>query len=218
VALPLDAIVPIYYSASVNIASTNSQSLQPAMAPLLLIQQGAYLKNIDKRLFQKLDTIFQTVPGTNEVIAIYESLLHKVIPKIAADNVSIGAGSILRKALPKITTGNVVISEAIRVLRSLSRALSETAIVIQGNVVETPAKVVSEVAVAISDLITMKAIPYIAETIGISDMIGAIKARLFLHFNEPAITVSDGVNRVLKAVRTMIEGKCSILFSGLGPE
>jgi concanavalin A-like lectin/glucanase superfamily protein len=75
--LPIDCIVAVYYSGSVNPASTNSQSLSPNYIPALLINQGQPLKNRDKRIWQHFDNIFR-LPGLTDIISIYDKLvIHK---------------------------------------------------------------------------------------------------------------------------------------------
>ncbi len=266
-----NCIVTAYYSGSVNIGSTNSQSLQPNMAPPLLIEQGGSLLNRDKRLFQKLDNVIESLSRLYEVIAIYELLTPKIIPKVATEIVTLSASQ-LRTPKPKITGQTITVSEGlakiakhftsltgtetisdllaglrgaalsgtITISESLKRPLigraqsgtitvsqafkklpkrlfTETITIVENTVVRGFVQNIGSEIIAISDSLLLTAIPYIAESITISQLFTAVKARLFV-FSTDTITIGDAVSRRLKSVRTMIEGRCSILFNGLGPE
>jgi hypothetical protein len=233
VALPIDAIVPIYYSASVNIASTNSQSLHPNMVPcqLLHTEQGLQLKSKDKRLFQKLDNVFESFPGLNEVIAIYELLTHKVIPKMATQTITVSESQ-LRKPRPAISTQTISMSGVVSRLASISKTLTGTVSISEVchkvsralftesvTIVEFTVlrglipKPITEVAITILDLLAARQSPNLLETIVVSELLTSVKARLFL-FLTGSVTVADSASKILKAKRAMIEGRCSILFSG----
>jgi hypothetical protein len=230
VALPTD-IVAIFYSGSVNIGGINSQSLASNLTPTLLIQQGDSLKNRDKRLFQKLDNVYKSFSGLNEVIAVYESIRRSITRKMATETVSISdiaqrtyrrplsdsiaiSQSFLRMTIPKISSQVVAISQLFKKLPT--RTIAESITIVENTIQVAPAKLIIETAHAISDALAMKAIPYIAESVGISEFLDAIKARLFLHLTDSVTVGADNVSRILKATRSMIEGRCSILFSGTG--
>ncbi len=100
-ALPIDCIVAVYYSGSVNIASTNSQSLVVNSPPILPPStQQSFLSRISRHL----DNVFR-IPGLTEVISIYEILAgHLTRGAALTDAISISESPIKRFSKPNIPT------------------------------------------------------------------------------------------------------------------
>ncbi len=216
-ALPIDCVVVVYYSASVNIASTNSQSLHPNMVPSLLIEQGQLLKNRDKRLLKRVDNILWIVTGLGQVIPTAERLLRKVIPKIVAETTTI-SDSLLRGAPLHVRniTQSTSISETFKKLPK--RLFTETTPIADSTPIRTSIKTFAIEVIAITDTALRNVIPkIITESTAISELLAQVKARLFLKLTE-TVAISDSTSRFYKAVRKFIEGFTSILFSGLNTQ
>lgn len=129
--LPTDAIVVIYYSGSVNVASTNSESLPKT--PL----QVVYLEGRNTR---HSDIPFR-VPTGSEVLVLAETIARKVfrpiteslvlsevdtrktLPKVAGETLHL-TESVLRRVIPHIA--EILVLAETSIVRKIARKLSET--------------------------------------------------------------------------------------------
>lgn len=207
-----NCIVSTYYSGSVNVASTNSQSLASSLTPVLLSQ------NTDKRLWQKFDRVFAFLPhGLLETILSSGSLLRKTIRKIATETISISEAIARGKALTETTniiegtgytsgyySGYEIIPGLLRkFIPHISTEISAITDALSSHYLHE--------IVVITEAISRKVVRKFSEVMSISE---ALQGAEFAGLNE-TVAISDMISRLVKFKRQMIEGECSLLFNGL---
>lgn len=153
--LPIDAIVPIYYSASVNHASSNNQAM---CNPLLPPPQKP---STDKRFWEHFD-ITAKLPGLDEVLVLTETVTvikrtSGFIIRTASEALGLGEGE-LRKVIPYIGRNITIVTEfdTINLAESIGRV--------------TKPKITTEVLNLLESIIR-KPIPHITETLTLFELV-----------------------------------------------
>lgn len=170
--LPIDAIVPIYYSASVNYASSNNQALVNPLLP------PPSKTATDKRFWEHFDITLK-LPGLDEVLVLTESIsIVKTIgnlKNIAEQLILTETSPHIRKFIPRIGPGcyNVTVAETLTLAESINRKtipkISEILHLLE-SILRKPKLSISE-TLHLTESELRKVIRPISETISIPEVI-----------------------------------------------
>lgn len=170
--LPIDAIVPIYYSASVNYASSNNQSL---VNPLLPPQSKT---TTDKRFWEHFDITLK-LPGLDEVLVLAEKVtIVKTLGNIKqiAETLALSETSPhIRMVIPRIGCQlyRVAFAESLTLTESITRKpkpkVLETLHLVE-SILRKPIPNIAE-TLTLTELVKRKVKPIISETLHLAEVI-----------------------------------------------
>lgn len=154
--LPIDAIVPIYYSGSVNLASTNYEAIKAA--PLKLV----YVDGVNRR---HVDIPF-IVPIGSEVLVLAEVIARKVV-RAVSETITLAETSIIKKATKKVSE-TLTLSES--VLRKVVKPVTEALHLTETTILRKVIRPISE-TLHLAESILRKVVRKLTETLTLTESI-----------------------------------------------
>jgi hypothetical protein len=179
------------------------------LAPVLIPNQT--IGRTDKRFWQKVDAVFK-VPGLTEFVAVV-GLIGIRIARPLSESASASDGVAKQRIVPRSISQSASVSDG-GIVRYITRKLAAETVSIADSLFGALYANLAESASIGDSVIRIVTRKIVTQTLSVAD---SIFAPQYVAITE-SVSASDGISRLAKYKRGLVEGICSILFNGLGPQ
>jgi hypothetical protein len=219
-----NCIVSQIYSGSAGVGSTNNQSLfyipqPPSIATRISVSRT------------HIDNVIYVFTGLVQSLLITEYIKRLIARNLTSESLSMADTTPRRMVARRINESTLSILDRIS-LRGVFRTITQSLVLAGTVAIWRPRFITDSLSLADSatriqgrvptESLSLTETPQIklsrkltAEALTIAD--ACVRAWWHTRYVTDGLILSDGVGRFYKAFRSVVEGRCSLLFNGLGP-